>query len=210
MTKKNLKKLARSIERKNKAFDAMEPRAKRVAIARDVIENLKSKKLVARAGSYLMVRDGEEFGQPYFNNFYGDDGSNKNGSFQETLNSIPQCQVCAKGAIFACTVMRRNQVKNNQVPYNDCYNWTGDSLFELLGNIFSPMQLRLIEVEFEREDIEWQNHMISGADKIKPLMQLDERFDTDEDRLIAIMKNIIRNRGTFRPDKETWHQIWDN
>jgi hypothetical protein len=180
-----------NIERKNEAFDRLPKAKQRVMIAKDVIKQLKAKKLIATRGIYIEVKDEVD------NLFYSlhDLVMDHDASLQETLNSIPQCQVCAKGAIFACTVMRRNQVKNNQVPDGRRDHWKGSNIAPLLGNIFSPMQLRLIETEFEGADIE--PHMLK--DEMSPNMQLDNY--SAEDRLIVIMKNIIRNNGRFRPTK---------
>jgi hypothetical protein len=179
-----------NIERKNEAFDRLPKAKQRVMIAKDVIKQLKAKKLIATQGTYIRVKDDID---DLFRDFHGKQNYNDN-SFQETLKSIPQCKVCAKGAIFACTVMRRNQVKNNQVP-GGTDDWGGGNIAPLLGNIFSPMQLRLIETEFEGHDIE----ATTFEGEIKPIMNL--RLNSNEDTMIIIMKNIIRNNGRFRPTK---------
>ena len=193
MTKKNIESLTKSINRANAAFAKMTKAQQRVTIAKDVIAGIKAKRLVANHDVYLGLGHKEE-------NAIDD---NPEGSLQEQLKSIPECTVCAKGALFVCTVARRNQVKNEELPGYYHENWNGDALSGLLGGVFSPYQLRLIETEFEGEDIEYDGDgreinakMFSPKYNNNGFINKDYMADT---RLIAIMRNIIKNNGTFKP-----------
>src|ERR1700690_4678015 len=182
MTK--IQKLIKSVERTNKAFAKMNRAEQRVQIAKDVIAALKVKLLTAKHQSYFDVSE---------NTFLRmeDNGSD---SLKDTLKTIPTCTVCAKGAIFTCTVARKNKVTNEQAMSQ---NWDCDPLSKSLKGTFSAHQLRLIETEFEDDDIDGNNDMRH----IPPVMELHELFDNAEDRMIAIMKNIIANKGTFKPKR---------
>src|ERR1700690_660190 len=182
MTK--IQKLIKSVERTNKAFAKMNRAEQRVQIAKDVIAALKVKQLTPKHQSYFDVSE---------NTFLRME-ANGSDSLKDTLKTIPTCHVCAKGAIFTCTVARKNKVTNRQLLNQD---WRrSDSLSKSLQGTFSARQLRLIETEFEDDDIDYG---IGDTRPISPVMELHELFDNAEDRMIAIMKNIIANKGTFKP-----------
>src|ERR1700690_2285001 len=183
MTK--IQKYIKSIERSNSKFLKMTPAKQRVQIAKDVIAALKAKRLEAEHQTYLQVG-----GYITENRIL----ENESDSFKDTLKTIPTCTVCAKGAIFTCTVARKNKVTNEQAMSQ---NWDCDPLSKSLKGTFSAHQLRLIETEFEDDDIDGNNDMRH----IPPVMELHELFDNAEDRMIAIMKNIIANKGTFKPKR---------
>ena len=188
MTK--IQKYIKSIERSNSKFLKMTPAKQRVQIAKDVIAALKAKRLEAEHQTYLQVG-----GYITENRIL----ENESDSFKDTLKTIPTCTVCAKGAIFTCTVARKNKVTNEQAMSQ---NWDCDSLSKSLKGTFSAHQLRLIETEFEDDDIDGFGDAIAriaGAREIRPVMELHELFNNAEDRMIAIMKNIIANKGTFKP-----------
>jgi hypothetical protein len=183
----SIAKWTRKIKDSNKAFKKMPKARKRVQIAKDVIEALKAEKLIASAGSY--IRAGNVNGLRSITSV--EDGSNKE-SLQEALFEIPQCSVCAKGAILACVIMRRNQMKVDDLP-NSNDDWRGFLLEPLLGGIFEADQLHLMETEFESADYE---HLL-GGDWLP-----SGRFSWISDpknRMIAMMENIIANKGTFIP-----------
>src|ERR1700690_520275 len=168
MTK--IQKLIKSVERTNKAFAKMNRAEQRVQIAKDVIAALKVKRLTAKHQSYFDVSE---------NTFLRmeDNGSD---SLKDTLKTIPTCHVCAKGAIFTCTVARKNKVTNRQAMSQ---NWDCDSLSKSLKGTFSAHQLRLIETEFEDDDIDGFGDAIARIGRISPVMELHELFDNAEDRM---------------------------
>ncbi len=163
-----------SIKRGNAAFAKMTKARKRVAIARDVIKALDAKAIVGEHGTYLASyrKTGEH---AWYDQISLKAEDNPSASTQDLLPVIPACHVCAKGALFVCTVGRRNQVTAKQAREQ---NWYGDSLSKSLGGIFSGSQLDLIESYFE-------NGMRSGRTDMK-----------------AVMENIIKNKGTFKPTED--------
>ena len=188
----------------NAAFDAADNAGKRVIIARDVIAALAEKRLVPMSGTYLSLPSERS---PH--GTYGDGaldmlkakGVDLDGSFQDLLPTLPPCQVCAKGAIFACVVSRRNQVTTRDA-FRSPARWDGQGMFKMLGGIFDAEQLSLIEREFEGHAQD------SGIPDDSVMGLFDEEDEdgnrkplyNDEQRMTLIMQNIIVNRGTFVPE----------
>lgn len=98
-------------------------------------------------------------------------------SLKELLPTLPACNVCAKGAILLCSVARQNKVTFGEA--DDWSLFSDHTLSRALGGVFTPKQLGLIEDAFEGIDDQDQ------ADKT----------------LTAVMKNVVKNKGTFVPEK---------
>ena len=157
-----------------KAFYRQTKAQKRVTIAKDVLKWLDTKKVRASPGVYLDVYDGKELVTE------GD-----------TVNGY-KCEACALGAIFACTVERAKAARSGG------FNVSSGHMRSRLGPYFERDQLAAIENAFEQTSVipteastgTW-SPQYEGAD-----------FSADSSptrRMRAIMKNIIRNNGTFIP-----------
>ena len=160
--------LARRTKASNAKFASATKAEKRVMIAKDVIKAIDVLQIKPTHGSYLAT-------SPFYSKALG----SPEGSFQDLLPEIPACTVCAKGAIFVCTVARQNQVTNDEAI---SHQFTDDRLSEDLGGVFSASQLGKIESAFETWDCDryvWGN--------------------TASERMRNIMKNIVKNKGTFIP-----------
>lgn len=171
-------KIAMSIEKRNKAFNKLSKPEKRVAIAKDVIIALKAKKYIAKSGDYLNLNS--KSGKDLF-------GVNIN---QELLCSDDvTCTVCAIGAMFTSKVA----ISNNF----DDYRPSDNEMRSHLSKYFSMPQLHLIESAFEG----WEkgSTSISGNIPNDNHMIFEEKYPNDNDRMIAIMENIVENKGTFKP-----------
>jgi hypothetical protein len=175
--------LLKFTETQNAVYARASKRAKRVLIAQDVLAALRSKRLRPTTGTYL------DLGAtiwPLNEKITAD----PLGSFQELLPQLPPCNVCAKGAIFACTVLRQNEVKNQDVRYRNSGSAFSDkNMSKLLQGVFSPAQLRSIETEFECRRISGKGrYAVMGLQRFQPRR-----------RIVEIMQNIVRNQGTFKP-----------
>ena len=164
----------------NDRFNALPHNKQRVEIAKDVLKWLALGRIKAGAGSYIFIRNAKA---------RIDRKENPEGSFQDLVKRDSfTCDVCAKGALFVCAVARKDKVKNNQMR-----GFNGNELSAKLGGVFSPEQLALIEAEFEGNvidtDIIYDYTFIPSID----------RGLSDRMRLKAIMQNIIKNNGTFKP-----------
>jgi hypothetical protein len=210
------------IEAGNARFRTLEPARKRVAIAKDVLKWLDSKKLLVPQLSGSAYLDGIPM--------YQDEGvpSVVNGG---------TCQACAIGAIFAVAVEKGEcggtlyrASRNGNRPALVTTDQGVTDIHEKLAPFFDVKQLCLIEQAFEgadqgapcrtqrvyvygtadgcdegsesarerrlSEDEEWQAATAFGKAASVGLLDLTE---AREARMRAIMNNIIANKGTFRP-----------
>lgn len=179
----------KKIEKTNDAFTKANKARKRVMIAKDVILALDEKLFRASGYSGYLSIQGFEKGYTDNDKYYN---STPNKDFRDLLiETNPTCDVCAKGAIFACTVMRRDKLTYGEQPQR--WRNTNDLSIALNG-IFEQDQLDLIEAnyEYERNGTELSSNK-DFAFKDYPNGRL---------RLVAIMKNIIKYGGTFKPELE--------
>ena len=152
---------------------------KRVAVAKDVIAQLNRGKLTATTGLYFEAKNCDK-------SFDGEV------QLQEVLKHIPKCEVCAKGALFVGMINKYNDFTINVDYYTNypkasqitsCVNI---HFYDKLKTLFTEKQLTAIEVYFE------------GWRRVKA-PSFYEKNPNAKKRMILIMKNIIQNKGTFKP-----------
>jgi len=158
----------------------------RIEIAKDVLKHIKANKIIAETGTYFEPKIKAEY---------------KGKQLQEVLPKIKECTVCALGGLFYSYVGKHNNFQIDQEGLSE----TEFNDYEMrdLMSMFSKHQLYLIECAFEGKDIRNRCHYNSN---IAPSTRRNAQYykDTneindDEEALIHIMKNIIRNKGTFKP-----------
>lgn len=167
----------------NNTFKAATKAEKRVMIAKDVIAQLKAKKYIANTRSYIKYT-----------------GIDYSCDVQSNFDKINRCRVCALGGILLSTTKYKNKLKANNVNYIT----STDTSWNLLKGIFDPKQILLIETAFEENYIAG-----SKVGRNKFFASLTEKEQnkaiefaphlTNEKKLIAICRNIIENKGTFKP-----------
>jgi hypothetical protein len=182
---------ARQLANSNKKFNAMSPKEKRVAVAKDALKQIRYGRYKANTGNYVIpnwypynVEDNEE-SQEYLENkgFWG-------------------CKVCAIGAVFLSKV----RLGNNHTGDLEVMN-SPNMIISNLKGIFSAKQLRLMEVAFEdltggafKESSVYDSNNPKHTAKIEKALEFFKDYlDRPEERLIAILENIIANNGTFKP-----------
>lgn len=157
----------------------------RVKIARDVLKQIKAKKLVPRNGTYMDV--GNHF--EYFSKL-----GLLNPSIQFNTVLPTKCEVCALGAVFIAAVDKNNTLEIGELTYTPDRLRRYPSYFDMqnyLSKWFSREQLHLIESVFEsNSDYSFLNFRKTVSDT--PLRKI-----AASKMLTAIMKNIIKNKGTF-------------
>ncbi|MEK6829068.1 MAG: hypothetical protein AABY15_02995 [Nanoarchaeota archaeon] len=197
LQKKIEKMNAKTIEQ-NKTFAKMGKMQKRVAIAHDVIASIKANKFKATPGTYCELK---------LNKKHKFEGAG-DVELQSLMESgvVEKCNVCAIGGIFASKVAIGNKFKVSveEDYWND--NKLGietdvdddELLIENLDGIYTERELRLIEFAFEGEDIrgEFYDEEID-IDALNSYKKVHKKAD---ERLIAIMQNIIKNEGKFIPE----------
>lgn len=168
------KEYARELKRigdRNRRFNKLDAAGKRVAIARDVIAQLKAGKYIATGGQYI--------------------GSNAFNNGDKVVGKV--CTVCALGALAISLTNRVKAVSIKTFRRSaTSFGEGGDrySITSVLRKYFSIPQLQLIEDIFEN----WNNYCGDTALKVEKFM---EEYPDEDARLEAIMKNIIRNDGKF-------------
>lgn len=171
MDKKLKNALLKRIEKTNELFNSSTPEQKRVMIAQDCIDRIKANLLTPKRERLITMPNYENVNQ-------------------ENVNSVT-CEVCAKGGLLTSYVGRVNNFDESCHIGNSEYNSAHKKLLE----IFTLEQLAIIEYAFEG-----QQHIhsvdipfgMSGA-----LRGFYNSYVTDEERLIAICENIIKNNGDF-------------
>jgi len=179
------------IKKLNDKFKSLSKTEKRVLIARDVIAQVKAEKYFPRRGSYIkyLTLGGDEY----------DVTTNSMASLQKHFDEIT-CNCCALGACLLSATKYKNRLE-----FQDVYNLaSSQSPWDLLKGIFSSKQLNMIEYAFEAE----RSGTRVGENRFKNYLEEEiqvacidfgRSYDDPEDRMIAIMKNIIKNKGEFKP-----------
>lgn len=176
---KTMKGMVERIKETNAEFAKASNSKKRVMIAEDVLKALAARNIEARRGSYTGELNDELWRLP--SEKPGADDA-LDADLRSLMPALPPCDVCAKGALFMCTVARRDKITAREAADQE---WYGRDLAIALGGIFSAQQLDDIEAAFENSDgidFEWW------------------RDANDRQILQRIMKNIIANHGTFVPE----------
>jgi hypothetical protein len=183
-----------SMTAKNKAFWKLPKATQRVAIAKDVIASFKIGFYKARTGAYFRVLD----------------LANPIKDAPEKLDAVlgmfkkegATCQVCGIGACFTSMVNIGNRAKTTDFLSSCIEEGEGindSSMRGLLRKVFSSTQLTLIENAFEIDASFEDNDASVPYKKRYEAESFGQKFDDNAERLIAIMKNIIKNKGEFIP-----------
>ncbi len=149
---------------------------KRVAIAKDALAQIAVKKFVVETGNtYVGVKKLPN-------------GATSGNQLQDELKKIPKCTVCALGACFLSSVRKFNDIKTADVLFSNEFaantmEADGASVKVHIEKYFSCDQRQMIENAFEGWSYGWPAKT------------------TDTQRLTAILKNIIKNEGTFKPSQ---------
>lgn len=217
------KQVAREVVKREAIFKKASPTQKRVLIAKDVIAQIKAKKIKPESGTFVMVEkvkgwmpasEAEEYYRSYnyaFNKISAIEGDGADVRQLYLENKIQQCSCCALGGMFmSCTLYNNNTTLENLGYVGDDIGnalYKGSepgSLSNGLDKFFSVAQLRLIEQTFEGNN----GVVISGEDdetgeefnKFSPRAEaFYKKYKKPKDRLVAIMQNIVKNNGTFKP-----------
>ena len=188
-----MKKSSKKITKKSKPFSRLSKSEKRVAIAKDVLGQLKLKKIVAERGVYVDI--------PLLDN--------EEGKQLQSLLKKKQCNCCALGSCFVSLVRKENKfiIKHKHIRNSIKNGYIGKEDFRSrLKKYFTQLQLDLIESAFEgnvnHTDGDTTSDKFSYAHKFHDKFRTIDKSMTKQqqnDCLVAIMKNIIANKGTFNP-----------
>lgn len=182
------------IKQRNARFKGKTKSEKRVLIAKDVIAQIKNGKFTSECGTWVSSETLDDIRhEPYFK----DEGIQK----LMLSNKVDDCVCCALGAIMLSCVLFKNKVKVRdyweefEYPVDNIENKTSKSGFH---NIFSLKQSFMIESAFELGSNLNGKGVVSS--KLKDdCLRFGYDYETPEKRLVAIMQNIIKNKGEFIP-----------
>lgn len=171
-----------SVRRANARYNKASAAGRRVLIAKDALKQITDKKYNVQTG--------------VFADFWNLDPE-QGAQLQPLLHDpkAPVCEVCGIGSLFLSAVRMRND-------YKLCENQCGtdsDALHQLKE--FDIEQRRLIEMAFESGKGYYSSMKYTSRDQLTAArwaLRFGYLADA-EARLIAILKNIIRNRGRFNP-----------
>jgi hypothetical protein len=183
---KAVKKETKRVKQNNEIFDKSTPAEKRVLIAKDVISGLKKKKLISTPGCW--VSNNANYGD-----LFDMDKVDPDTELKTILDKIPSCNVCALGGIFVSTVKRFDKLKcKDEFAMPDIADF-----LPYLKKFFSEKQLNLIECAYEIGE-GWAYD--DGESKsMRNARAFGESFGDSTERMVAIMKNIVKNDGLFVP-----------
>lgn len=182
----------KQVAKNNAKFKKLGKKAKRVAIAKDVIKQIEAKRLVPESGmGYLQPRD------------YNLDLDEFNVSTTVDLQigavlAGQTCDVCALGALFMSTIDIRDKATCESLTIEHPADIDQEDIHTYLEDIFSKEQLYLIEDAFESygNSYEEDYEVVDITDRA---CNFGLKYSKADKRLVAIMKNIILNEGTFKP-----------
>lgn len=170
------KRSAKKVRRSNARFARATPAQKRVLIAKDVISQLRP------TGIYKATQC------TYFTKLRG---PRLSGQLQNSLKEIDSCAVCGVGALF-CSAVRLYNKFEGRPPCG-----FGMVSFMEEEGLFSSGQSRLIEAAFEMNQM--SAHEDNTESKVSWAIRFGCQYEDSNDRLVAIMRNIVKHRGTFVP-----------
>ena len=186
-------------------FDALPKNEKAVLVAKDVLMQIKLKKYIPNAGSYIK-------GSVDYDSLKAL-GLKKKDDVKNNFDKIPPCKVCALGSmLLSCTNLgNRLTFSDVDIINSSVYNLDKPKIKKLFNSIFDAYQLLLIENAFEKPS----NSIDRYAKNILGLKLSEEDFDkcynfyrkynsgyfndksSNSERMVAICKNIIKNKGRF-------------
>lgn len=182
----------KQITKWNEDFKKLTKAEKRVAIAQDVIAQIRAKKYVPETGAYVTFRNNCELEE--------DD------SIQKNFDKV-SCNVCAIGSMFMSNVKFTNKFSMYEVN-----NMDGTEQADILKKYFNLKDLALIEFVFEDWNVDDYNYIndwdhtynvgIAYGEKvsIKEIKRIETaqrlfKGKDQTDRLLKVMKHIIKNNG---------------
>ena len=168
----------------------------RIEILQDVLARLNAKKFKVKANCGYVVPDDDEAFEKLV----------QSKAKSETIaNKLAKtCQVCAKGAIFLSTVSLKNAF-----DFKESAGLAGHvgpvKIMSRLSEIFDRDNLDLVETAFEtpfNEDEQLCACNSCGVvdwDDFETAERFGSYYEEDDDRLRAILENMIANEGVFKP-----------
>jgi len=111
------------------------------------------------------------------------------------VNKNKPCQVCAKGSLFISSVRRFNNFSLQDASRANCR--ISNTANTVTQKLFGRANADLIERCFEGWGRSMNNNITQ--EESGSIESWKIKYPEDDQRLEAILKNIIKNNGTFKP-----------
>jgi len=171
------------IKKWNETFKKASKPEKKILIAKDVLANIKSKKYIPFAGNYII----------FISSVFKDNDVQKN------LDTLESCNCCALGACLISSTKYQNKLKFDDLNGLGAYD---NNVWRQLKNIFTPREMAIMEYCFEgiggtkvAEDSFFYNLDKKTEQKCENFYY---NYSNSTERLVAICKNIIKNKGFIK------------
>jgi hypothetical protein len=181
--------LQKTLKKDNAKFKKLTRAKQRVAIAQDVIAQVRAKKFVADSTYFDWGAQGTEV---LCNTLEEAEEAELDAS--ECISQV-KCSVCGIGSLFLSGIRKNDKLSINKFLNHD---WEmRDMAVEYLGKWFDSNQLDLVEDFYERNGDQCDTDGWTHEESSSPIY----REDNNNKRLVMIMENIISNSGRFNPKK---------
>lgn len=158
----------------------------RVEIAKDVLAHIKAGNFTVETGSYFHSSVGR------VSHILNRDGKGSK-PLKELIEGTLDCQVCAKGGLMYAHIMR-----GGDAPVSRWALINSGQNYETILTYFPAKMLAEVETLFEGKVFQWNECHFSDEEA-----ELLENYYSkqgyknlmDEDRLVEIMKLLIKNKG---------------
>ncbi len=188
---------AAQLAKRNEAFQKLTPAQKAVAIAKDVLERLKTKQIKAETGIWVQVAEVAKANRR--TDWFEENVTLKSLGLSKDLQTLVdqkvQCECCALGGAICSLAHFEDRVDLDR---------SGDTALGRkegrLKKIFGK-NLALIEHAFECGDgyFTGESSFDEYSEEAKRAADFGNRYRSDSARMKAIFTNIIKNNGQFVP-----------
>lgn len=183
---KKFEALQKKLKLDNAKFKKLNKTEQRIAIAKDVIAQLKAEKFLAKSTYF-------GWGKAYDSYCDTSDAEEANLDLSECVSQV-QCSVCGIGSLFVSAAR-----KADALPLKKFLPDAGDRRFEskYLDKWFDSAQLDLVEAYYEQDPrLNAENDPFSSFHYSRSPIY---RESNSTKRLTMIMENIVSNNGKFQP-----------
>ena len=174
-----------------KSWEEMSRAERKVVLCEDVLARIEAERLIVARGSYMgnIYNLPEIVGKAEFEGTVTPD---------DCLLMEKHCGVCARGALLLSRIRLFNSVDWEDLKINDSLGINQDQTSDILSEAFDTEELLAIEAAFEAEEGEENDGFIGEDEEYSwDCIEFGLEHEYPDDRLIAIMQNIIHNNGEF-------------
>lgn len=173
---------------------------RRIEILKDALSQIKANKYKVTNGTYVELSPALEQIRRNITglSFYSREDISAKECLLTSKDKKP-CKVCAKGAIFLSLIRKENKVMMSKI-------YDGDVREESSNKLFGEANLNRMEAAFEKWYYKDNDRVAYGSfsdiytnKRDETIVNFVKKHPKSEDRLIAIIKNAIKNDGIFKP-----------